>query len=649
MGCCIVRNLVLTLLLALATLASGHCRGFEDSLAQRVRACTACHGEQGRAGPDGYYPRLAGKPAGYLYNQLQNFRSQRRHYALMEGLIEPLSDAYLVDIAQHFAALDLPYAEPLPSTASASVLARGEALATRGDPGQGIPACRQCHGTALTGVLPSTPGLLGLPRDYLTAQLGGWKTGQRRSQTPDCMAQIARRLANTDVNAVTAWLSAQRVPQPAHPARTRPPLPPGASAIQCGSAPLGDSAPVTAKTVPAASASVLPAGAPIVARGAYLARIGNCALCHTAPGGDSYGGGRSIATPFGAVVSSNITPDDNFGIGLWSSQDFWNALHHGVSRDGRWLNPAFPYTSFTHITRADSDALYAYLRSVTRSNHAPGIHHLRWPYGTQWALGVWRTLFFRAADAPPDGLAPDADPLQRGAYLVEGLGHCRECHAARNALGGRRQDGAALGSTLAGSPWYAPSLHDPAQGSVAQWPLRDITALLTRGVSAQASVSGPMAEVVLHGTQYLSDDDALAMARYLQSLPRASSAPPTPAAPDADAMAAWSAQGKELYEHHCADCHGSTGQGEPGAYPALARNRAVTLANSNNLVLTVLYGGFAPATTSHPRPFGMPPFVLQLSEREVAQVLSYIRSAWGNAAPPVSEFDVDRVRSLRSR
>jgi cytochrome c553 len=185
---------------------------FEDSIAQRVLACTGCHGKEGRAASDGYYPRIAGKPAGYLYNQLLNFRDGRRHYPLMTQLIDPLSNAYLQEIAGYFADLDLPYPSPQPATVTPAVLARGEALALRGDSARGIPACAQCHGPALTGVAPVIPGLLGLPRDYLVAQLGAWKTGSRRAASPDCMADIARALAPDDVSAVAQWLGAQAIP-----------------------------------------------------------------------------------------------------------------------------------------------------------------------------------------------------------------------------------------------------------------------------------------------------------------------------------------------------------------------------------------------------------------------------------------------------
>lgn len=219
-------------LVALAAMRAGAAPAFEDSMAQRMLACSACHGKEGRAAPDGYYPRIAGKPAGYLYNQLLNFRDGRRRYGLMSRLLDPLSDRYLLEIAQHFASLDLPHAPPAPAGAPAATLLRGLALARQGDAVAGIPACVQCHGDALMGVAPNTPGLLGLPRDYLVAQLGAWKTGQRRAHAPDCMARIARRLTPEDLAAVTSWLSAQPVPSHGQPARALPRPP----KIACGSA-----------------------------------------------------------------------------------------------------------------------------------------------------------------------------------------------------------------------------------------------------------------------------------------------------------------------------------------------------------------------------------------------------------------------------
>lgn len=199
-------------------------------MAPRVLACVVCHGKEGRATPDGYFPRIAGKPEGYLYHQLLNFRDGRRSYPQMGTLIEHLTDDYLREMAAHFAALQLPYPPPPPVQASAAVLERGRTLVQQGDAARRIPACVQCHGAAMTGVAPAIPGLLGLPRDYLNSQLGAWTTGQRRALAPDCMAQIARQLSPEEVSAVSAWLAAQPVPAGGKPAAALPaPLP-----VQCG-------------------------------------------------------------------------------------------------------------------------------------------------------------------------------------------------------------------------------------------------------------------------------------------------------------------------------------------------------------------------------------------------------------------------------
>jgi cytochrome c553 len=209
---------------------------FENTIAQRTMACTACHGAQGRAGPDGYYPRLAGKPAGYLYNQLLNFRDGRRHYALMTQLVDPLTDDYLMEIARYFSALDLPYPPPAAPAAAPDVLRRGKALVLQGDPGRRLPACVSCHGQAMTGVAPHVPGLLGLPRDYLNAQLGAWRTGQRRAHAPDCMANIVGQMNDADIHAATSWLAAQPLPASSKPAATLPAAPAGQVVPACGSA-----------------------------------------------------------------------------------------------------------------------------------------------------------------------------------------------------------------------------------------------------------------------------------------------------------------------------------------------------------------------------------------------------------------------------
>lgn len=203
---------------------------FEDTMAQRVQACTGCHGAEGRAAPDGYYPRIAGKPAGYLFHQLLNFRDLRRHYALMNGLLAPLGDAYLREIASHFAGLEVAYPPPAATTSSEADNARAERLVTQGDPARRVPACTACHGRAMTGVAPFVPGLLGLPRDYLNAQLGAWREGKRQARAPDCMAHVAKAIAPDEIALVSAWLASRPVPAGGKPATAFvAPLP-----LECG-------------------------------------------------------------------------------------------------------------------------------------------------------------------------------------------------------------------------------------------------------------------------------------------------------------------------------------------------------------------------------------------------------------------------------
>ena len=218
------------LLLAMVLGAAGSAAQADEAMARRARACTGCHGEQGRAAADGYYPRIAGKPAAYLHEQLLAFRDGRRRYALMTQLLEPLSDAYLRELAGHFAALELPHAAPVAARLGAAQAARAQQLVRQGDSARRLPACADCHGQQLTGVLPAVPGLLGLPRDYLNAQLGAWRSGTRQARAPDCMAEIARRLGPDDVAALSAWLAAQPLPAMARAAPARPrPLP-----LDCG-------------------------------------------------------------------------------------------------------------------------------------------------------------------------------------------------------------------------------------------------------------------------------------------------------------------------------------------------------------------------------------------------------------------------------
>ena len=395
-----------------------------------------------------------------------------------------------------------------------------------------------------------------------------------------------------------------------------------------GEAPLGAAAPrVTAS-------------AEQLARGEALTRAGDCTGCHTARGGRFLAGGRAIETPFGNVFASNLTPDAETGLGRWSADEFWHALHHGRSKSGRLLYPAFPYPNYTRVSRDDADAMFAYVQSipaVTRRNVA---HTLAFPFGTQAALAIWRALYFRPAEHVDDPTR--SAEWNRGAYLVEGLGHCNACHSARNALGATRGTLDLQGGLIPVQNWYAPSLASPREASVAGWPKHDVVQLLKTGIAPQGFVMGPMSDVVLNSTQHLSDADAAAMATYLQALP-----PPPESEPAPAETARPSARGAALYKDHCVACHGERGEGVPKAYPALAGSRAVTMRSSANLVHVVLEGGFPPSTAGNPRPFGMPPFAPVLQDADVAELLSFVRASWGNRAAPVSTLDVAKARAGR--
>lgn len=397
-----------------------------------------------------------------------------------------------------------------------------------------------------------------------------------------------------------------------------------------------DEAPIEASTV-------AEAGAPdrtLVERGEYLTRAGNCLSCHTTRGGQNYAGGLGIATPFGTVYTSNLTPDKQAGIGSWTPAHFWRALHNGRSKDGRLLSPAFPYTSYTQVTRADSDAMFAYLRSLPAASQPNQPHTLRFPFNSQAALAVWRALYFKPGAYQPD--SRQTAEWNQGAYLVNGLGHCAACHSPRDALGGTRQSLNMAGGLIPMQNWYAPSLASAHEAGLGDWSTADIVSLLKTGMAAGASVSGPMSEVVLGSTQHLNSSDLNAMANYLKAFPGASLPPQAPAPVKAAESTPAAAK---LYEQHCAQCHGAQGQGVAKAYPALADNRAITMASTENLVQIVLNGGFPPATSGNPRPFGMPPFVLTLNDSEIAAIISHIRSSWGNQASALSAIEVNQMRA----
>ena len=380
-----------------------------------------------------------------------------------------------------------------------------------------------------------------------------------------------------------------------------------------------------------------------IVRGEYLARAGDCVACHSSANGKPFAGGRAMPTPFGNLFVPNITPDDETGIGRWTANDFYRMMHTGVSRDGTLMYPAMPFASYTKVTREDSDALHAYLMSVAPVRQANHPHELDFPFNNRDLLVGWRSLYFSEGEYVADPKQSEA--WNRGAYLVQGLGHCTMCHTAINALGGSSTSKAFEGGMIPNQNWYAPSLTSNREAGLGDWDLQDIADLLQVGASHRGTVYGPMAEVVYNSLQFLTDEDARAMAIYLKALPqRDTEGTPTPAArvvgPGVMEL------GRTVYGTQCIVCHGSEGAGQSPAYPPLAGNRSITMSSPVNAIRMVLNGGYAPGTTKNPRPHGMPPFSAVLNDDEVAAVVTYIRVAWNNTGTPVSAAQANELRKL---
>jgi len=382
----------------------------------------------------------------------------------------------------------------------------------------------------------------------------------------------------------------------------------------------------------------------LIERGKYLAQAGDCIACHTVPGGKIFAGNRAMPTPFGTLYAPNITPDPDTGIGKWSADDFFKMMRTGRSRNGDLLYPAMPFASYTKVTRADTDAIYAYLRSVPAVRQASRQHDLRFPYNNRALLIGWRTLYFKEGEYVPD--KTKSAEWNRGAYLVEGLGHCAMCHTPINALGGSSQERAFQGGLIPMQNWYAPSLTSNKEAGLGNWEIQDIIDLLQKGVSNRGTVYGPMAEVTFNSLQFLTTEDVRAMAVYLKSLPADQPLANDPAAAPARAnITQQFTQGKRIYDAQCANCHGAQGRGKLPHYPPLAANQSITMTSAVNPIRMVLNGGYPPGTRRNPMPYGMPPFAHSLSDDDIAAVVTYIRTAWGNRGAPVSVREVNDLRA----
>lgn len=372
--------------------------------------------------------------------------------------------------------------------------------------------------------------------------------------------------------------------------------------------------------------------------GRYLTRAGDCASCHTAPGGKPFAGGLPIATPFGVIYSPNITPDPDTGIGKWSDADFYKAMHEGVTRSGRYLYPAFPYPWFTKVTPKDVQAIKAYLDTLPPVHEKTRPPEFPWPLSWRKSMFGWNTLFFHAGTFKPD--PGKSIQWNRGAYLVQGLAHCGACHSSKNMLGAAKTS-AGLGGGDAGDGWYAPDLASDLRDGLGKWSQQEIVEYLKTGSNARTAAAGKMAQVVENSTRYLSDADLKAIAVYLKDMPPKESAPAGEALNVNDPSVK---RGAGLFIDNCAGCHMADGGGISEVFPRFNGSAAIQAKNPDSVIHIVLDGAKVPATSSKPAGFTMPAFGWKFTDQQVADIVNYIRNTWGNRAPLTNAGAVAAVR-----
>ncbi|MDB5693131.1 MAG: alcohol dehydrogenase [Alphaproteobacteria bacterium] len=372
-----------------------------------------------------------------------------------------------------------------------------------------------------------------------------------------------------------------------------------------------------------------------VLRGRYLAVAGDCKACHTDVGGAPFAGARPIRTPFGIVYSANITPDARTGIGGWTADEFYRAMHKGVGHGGKRLYSVFPYPYFTHMPRADIDALRAYLGTVPAVSQVKPANRLPFPLNIRFLLRIWNALFFHPGELRPDPAKSEA--WNRGAYLVWGPAHCGGCHTPKNFLGADRNKHALQGGRL--DNWVAVNLTgDPRQG-LAGWDKADIAEYLRSGRNSYAAASGSMQEVIYESTSRMSDADLMAIATYLKDLP--------PGAPKPGGWAPTEAAmrgGAAIFADACAACHVADGSGVPRFFPPLRGDASLQSKDPTTIVRIILEGSRSLPTPARPTPLAMPAFAWKLDDNEIASVATFVRNAWGNSAPAVPASKVAKLR-----
>lgn len=394
-------------------------------------------------------------------------------------------------------------------------------------------------------------------------------------------------------------------------------------------------------------------GVDLIKRGEYLARVGDCVACHTSKGGTPFAGGLPMATPIGTIYSTNITPDKKHGIGEYSFEDFDKAVRHGVAKNGDTLYPAMPYPSYAVVTEPDMRALYAYfMQGVKPVAQANKDSDIPWPLSMRWPLSIWRGMF--APDVQDFTPAQGEDAvLARGRYLVEGLGHCGACHTPRSITMQEKALNNDEGEVyLSGSApidgWIATNLRGDYKDGLGSWSEQDLTEFLRTGRNDRTAVFGGMTDVVEHSLQYLTPEDATAIARYLKSLP-ANDKDKKPFKEDKTvANALWkgddSKTGAALYVDNCAACHRTDGSGYTRFFPELRGNPVVMTDDATSLIHVVLTGNTLPGVQGAPSSITMPAFGWRLNDQQVADVVNFIRTNWGNKAPEITAKDVAKVR-----
>lgn len=391
--------------------------------------------------------------------------------------------------------------------------------------------------------------------------------------------------------------------------------------------------------------------APAKGAGEAVAHAADCVACHTAPGGVPYAGGRKIETPMGVIVATNITPDKQTGIGAYTLDEFRAVLYDGIRKDGARLYPAMPYANYRKMSEEDVRALYAFfMGEVAAAPAMPAKTSLSFPYNQRWGLRLWNWVAL-----PPAGFTPhmgDAK-LDRGAYLVEALGHCGACHTPRNALFAEKGYDAKSPDFLTGGmvgPWPATDLR-AMNSHVQTWSDAELTALLSQGRNSTTGVAGEMALTIEHSLQYLPAADIEAITTYLKAIrqERSSAAanntrePPVPTA----AVLTEAKQldlGARLYLDNCNACHFTNGRGATGVFPRLDRNELVTAPAASGLVSVILEGAATPSTAGRPERLRMPGMGWRLNDEEVAALATFVRRSWSNNAAAVTAAEVKAVR-----